>query len=225
MVLEDEFAGRDARGLKPDSDSINSEQAERMKYVKMLFVGIPIIGQVFAWTTYLVCGQVFGQQKLYDKKFEFVKEYQLGYVFLALWILSVARIAVVINANAARAPARVDRPDQQVYKVMAASGPLADAPFVMMANTGPQGRFNRAQRALYNMDENLPVVLANTIAVASIFGPVVIGLVLLIAVGRIFFAVKYTESLNARGKGFMLCMLGEKWIEGLLLLCAILGLC
>ena len=52
--------------------------------------------------------------------------YQLGYVFLAVWIVSYTRTFLAILANSARAAARLDRPDQHVYKVMAASGALKD---------------------------------------------------------------------------------------------------
>ena len=68
----------------------------------------------------------------------------------------------------ARAPARVDRPDQHIYKIMASDGSLKDAPNVLMATTGAAGRFNRAQRAVFNMDETLPLVLANTFLAGAI---------------------------------------------------------
>ena len=50
-----------------------------------------------------------------------------------------------INANGARLPAKLDRPDQHIYQIMAEKGPLANAPYVLMATTGAAGRFNRAQ--------------------------------------------------------------------------------
>merc|ERR1712232_1384056 len=111
---------------------------------------------------YLLCSKLLGQQSMYDKKFKLINDYQLGYVFLAVWMLAITRAVQVCIATGSRAPALVDRPDQHVYKVMAASGSLKDAPYVMMANTGAQGRFNRAQRGVFNTDETMPMTLANT---------------------------------------------------------------
>merc|ERR1719240_1744237 len=97
------------------------------------------------------------------------------------------RTLLVVNANAARAPARVDRPDQHVYKIMDKDGPNKDAAYVMMANTGLQGRFNRAQRGVFNTDEALPSVLVNTLLTGFVFGPIVCIILLIVILGRILF--------------------------------------
>jgi len=223
ILEENEFTGRDPTGLQELTDQTPSEEKETTKYMKMLLIMIPVIGQVLAWSTYFGCAKLLGQQELYDKKFAFLRENQLGYVFLAVWIVSMTRATVVCLANGARGPARVDRPDQHVYKIMAADGSLKDAPFVMMVNTGPQGRFNRAQRGVFNLDESLPLVLVNVLLAGSVFGPVVACLCLLIAYGRVIFAAKYRNAAKERGAGFGLTMIGEKWIEGLVLLSAIMS--
>ncbi|CAE7895521.1 unnamed protein product [Symbiodinium sp. KB8] len=219
-----EFADRDEMGLKPLSDSTPTAAAEMKKYVGLLLVYVPILSQILAWPTYFVAGRYLGQQDMYDAKFHFIYEYQLGYVFLAVWLVGLTRTTITILANGARAPARVNRPDQHVYKIMANSGPLKDAPYVLMANTGAVGRFNRAQRSMYNTDESLPMYLMCTMLAASVFGPIVLLPLLLTAYGRITFARLYIESLTARGAGFLPSMIGEKWTEGLVLLCAIKGI-
>ncbi|CAE7763418.1 unnamed protein product [Symbiodinium necroappetens] len=218
------FADRDEMGLKPLSDSTPKAAAEMKKYVGLLLVYVPILSQILAWPTYFVAGRYLGQQDMYDAKFHFIYEYQLGYVFLAVWLVGMTRTTITILANGARAPARVNRPDQHVYKIMANSGPLKDAPYVLMANTGAVGRFNRAQRSMYNTDESLPMYLMCTMLAASVFGPIVLLPLLLTAYGRITFARLYIESLTARGAGFLPSMIGEKWTEGLVLLCAIKGI-
>ena len=54
--------------------------------------------------------------------------YQLSYIFLAVWLVGYTRTALALLANATRAGARLDRPDQHVYKIMARSGPMKDGP-------------------------------------------------------------------------------------------------
>jgi len=221
VLDEDEFKNRDSQGLQPYTEKTATEEQETSKYQSMLLFKLPLIGQALCWSIYLVCGRVLGQQEVYDKKFEVIHEYQLGYIFLAVWIVCMTRSASICQANGARAPARVDRPDQHVYRIMSASGPLKDSPYVMMANTGPQGRWNRAQRGVFNADESMPMVLVNCILAASVFGPVVPCICLLIAYGRVTFTVKYKQSASARLAGFLPAMIGEKLLEGLVLLCAI----
>lgn len=221
VLPEDEFAGRDETGLQPLTDKTPTEAAEAKKYAKMLLCMVPVIGQVLAWGAYFLGGLALGQQSLYDEKFAFIHRYELGYLFLAAWIMGITRQGLVINANAARAAARLDRPDQHVYKVMAGSGALKDAPYVLMAGTGPQGRFNRAQRGVYNTDETLPLYLADTLLAGSVFGPMILPLVLLWVFGRLTFALKYKQAVKARGAGFAPSMIAEKWTENLVLVCAI----
>merc|ERR1712039_369826 len=101
---------------------------------------------------------------------------------------------------------------------------MGDAPYVMMADTGAQGRFNRAQRGVFNTDEAMPMTLANVVLTGYVFGPVITLLALLIGFGRAQFGLKYKEGPNDRIGGFAIAAIGEKWVEGLLLLCAIKGI-
>lgn len=220
---EDEFEGRDEMGLEK-KDVVKTEHEGMVSYVKILMVALPLIGLVFAVGTYFVMVKLVGQQELFDQKFEFIHEYQLGYVFLAVWITGYTRGFLVANANAARAPTRLDRPDQHVYKIMASSGPLKHAPYVMMANTGAAGRFNRAQRGVFNSDESLPLFLANTILAGSVFGPAILVVICLAAYGRATFAVCYKNSTKSRINGLLPAMIGEVWVSGLVLLCAVKGI-
>ena len=79
-----------------------------------------------------------------------------------------------------------------------------------MATDGAYGRFNRAQRAIFNMDEGLPLFLANTLLVAPILGPVACGVVVpLYAYGRITLGYAYEECCRDRIKGFLFSMIAE----------------
>ena len=84
----------------------------------------------------------------------------------------------------------------------AAASTLNEKPYVMMANAGPQGRFNRAQRAVFNYDEALPLFLSGLL-LNALLGPAALILAVLNASGRRAFARAYTDSLEGRGGGFV----------------------
>jgi len=230
MTTEDEFPG-DARGLTPSktedgkevSDDAAAAKAEAM-YFKMMFGVIPLVQLVLGTGTYLAL-KACGATATIDAKFVFLTTWDLGYPLLATYLLGTGRQRIMVNANAARAGARVDRPDQHVYKIMdkhkVLGQPADKMPFVLMANTGWQGKFNRAQRGAFNTDEALPQVLVSTAVSGAIFGPVIVPLVLLPLYGRVKFALDYTEAASKRGAGLLPAFLGEAWIAGLVLFAAV----
>ncbi|CAK9075925.1 unnamed protein product [Durusdinium trenchii] len=219
---EDEFANRDHLGLQPLTQETETEDRAFFKYLRLV-LAVLLVGLVVAGLTYLAAKHL-GSGAILERKFNFIHENQLGYVFLCVWIAGMTRSGVTVLANAARAGARVDRPDQHVYKIMESSGSLKDAPYVLMANTGTVGRFNRAQRAAFNMDESLPLLLVNTVLASSVFGPWILLPMLLYCFGRLSFSIKYRSSLKERSAGFLPSLIGEKWVEGLVLFSAIKGL-
>lgn len=221
---ENEFKGRDAKGLKESETEPNTEAVEMKKYCLMLLVVMPVVQILLAVGVYALAAKAFKQQATYDNKFKLIYDYQLGWVYLAVYMIALMRTVLIVNANGARAPARVDRPDQHVYKIMDKDGANRDAAYVMMAGTGPQGRFNRAQRGVFNTDEALPLVLANTLLTGFVFGPVVCIVLLVVMYGRMTFGFKYKQASAARGAGFMPAMIGEGIITGLLIVCTVKGL-
>merc|ERR1711959_119683 len=168
---------------------------------------MPAVGQVLAWGYYWVHAYLLGGKAAFDTKLAFIQRYDLGWVFLSVWVISMARARLIVNANAQRAGARVDRPDQHAYKIMDSKA-KEDAPLVLMANTGPLGRFNRAQRGVFNTDESMPLYVANTILAGAVFGPVVVMLNCLVAFGRVNFALGYTKSNAERMGGIMPAFIG-----------------
>ena len=228
MRAEDEFEDRDPQGLqKIKKDGPRDEEemvaAAQSNYMSMLFVKVPFVGQALAWAVYFAHAYLFGQLGSLNVKFEFLHTYDLGYVFLSVWIISIARTRLIVNANAMRAGARLDRPDQHIYKIMDPSA-KKDAPYVLMANTGAAGRFNRAQRGVYNTDEGMPLLLVNAVLAGSVFGPVVAILAAMVAYGRITFALGYTDHPKSRFQGFLCSVVGEGLTSALVLLIAVKAL-
>ena len=140
-MSEDEFDGRDVQGLKEQKDKVQTEAEARSHYFgiygKLIFLQAPCIG----WCVYFLAKYVLGFSAVLDEKFAFIYRHQLGYVFLAWFLVYCTRVYAAINCNGARAPTRLDRPDQHIYKIMAQSGDLKGAPYVLMAGTGAAGRF------------------------------------------------------------------------------------
>merc|ERR1719240_84439 len=112
----------------------------------MLFGIVPLAQILFGAGTYIAL-KACGATATIDAKFAFMTTWDLGYPLLATFIIGMGRQRIMVNANAARAGARVDRPDQHVYKIMdknqVLGQPPEKLPFVMMANTGWQGKWNR----------------------------------------------------------------------------------
>ena len=212
----DEFKDRDAQGLMPrkkdgpTDDDTKAAKAATM-YMKLIFVTVPAIQLVLATGTYFLVSHF--QPETLAAKFRFLHTYDLGYVYLAIYIIGLGRGRLMVNANSARAGARIDRPDQHIYKVMDPNG-AKDAPYVLMATTGWAGKFNRAQRALFNTDETMPQTLVTMALGGALFGPAIVCVALLIVYGRVKFALLYTETTGKRGGGFLPAVIGENWAQG-----------
>merc|ERR1712028_326304 len=218
-TTEDEFEGRDGQGLQPVESGKKPEDARaeaEAKYFKMIFGVVPVIQLVLASATYAAMYYMLGFSQTLDSKFAFLRAHDLGWIYLAVAIIAFGRARLVINANANRAGARVDRPDQHVFRTMDSKA-AADAPYVLMANTGDAGRFNRAQRGVFNTDESMPAFLVNTVLAGAVFGPVVVLVALAAVYGRVKFGLGYTEGVKGRLGGFLPAMVAEGLMAGLTL--------
>lgn len=216
----EECANRDERGLKPvTEENPATEDSERAKYTKMMFVMMPLIGQGLCWALYFVLCTVLKQRNRLMQAFDELSASQLGFVYLSVIVIQYGRKQLIINANSVRASARLGRPDQHIYRVMSPN--FDDEAYVLMANTGSAGRFNRAQRAVFNTDESFAACLVNTLLAGYVFGPIVTLLCVVQVYGRNMFAVGYTQSADNRGSGFKLALIAEVLLENLVLFCAI----
>ena len=169
---------RDEKGLIPANakDMTQKESNQRAKYTKTLTRLHLFIAPTIAFVVYALMSKFIpGQAELFKQKFEFINKYQLQYMYFAFYIFMIPRIYAMINSNATRAPCRLDRPDQHIYKIQAkkTNKQFADAPYVLMDNEGVNGVFNRAQRAAFWLDENLTQICCLCILTAPVFGPVV----------------------------------------------------
>ncbi|KAL7474574.1 hypothetical protein ACHAW6_000544 [Cyclotella cf. meneghiniana] len=200
---ENEFARRDAMGLKPLLPDAKSETQTRQKYFKMIGLFNFMVAPLLALTLLWLADKVLPSKHPYTDRLQWIHEYELGWLYAAWYILSLTRTYATINANGAREVARVDRPDQHAYKIMANPQSknvpdLSNAPYVLMENVGTIGRFNRAQRAAFHFDEGLELLLGSIFLAGVIVPQLVFGLAVVYCVGRKLFTDAYTKSCEAR---------------------------
>lgn len=197
---------RDAQGLEiPGPKSVNEEQA-RAKYFKLygglLFVYAPALA---FGLTYAARWKFPKISNIADEHLQILADHDLGWLYAAWYITYLARCYHNINSNGARAGARVGRPDQHVYKVHSAAGndkkksDDATAPtYVFLENDGPVGKFNRAQRATFHMDESGAFVVTSMLLAGFVMPKLVYILSACYFLGRVEFANAYVESLEGR---------------------------
>lgn len=219
-MATDEFEKRDEMGLDKSSPP-KTEAEARAGYFRMLGAVIFVQSPILGWVAYFSLRLLPGQAQRMDAKFAFIVQHDLGWVFVAVLAVLLMKTYMAINSNGARAAARLDRPDQHIYKVMSKEKMFSDAPYVLMATTGTAGRFNRAQRAAFNADESLPVFLVSLVLVAAVCGPAAVVTALITLYGRVNFAEAYKEDQDKRSSGFMISVIGEYLTIGLVWVCAL----
>ena len=226
-IRQESFLGRDESGLLP-LEKAKSEESVRARYFKLSAIAAFVIGPVLSALWYwLVTTVVPSTKDNILTKLEWLQNYDLLFsLYLGWYVIYLARLYAVINANGARAPARVGRPCQHVYQIMEENGPLAKAPYVMMVNNSePVGRFNRAQRAAFNLDEQLPLFVTGYLLQAAVFGKLSIVVALFFAYGAVKYCNLYKVDSHSRDAGFGLIMVAVNCNSAMVLLAVVLGIC
>ena len=205
----------DGPSLLPPEKAI-PENEERSKYIGTLSMVALVIGPTIALLLYAALTYLFHSEAsnaLLTRKFQFLVEYQLYYVYIAVYIVYVTSLVEAMNANGARGPTCLDRPDQHVYQV------VGKADLVLLATDGVYGRFNRAQRASFHRQESLAQFLANTLLVSVILGPIAaLFLAPLYLYGRTVFMHGYKRTAEGRMGGLFLAFIAEHGMAALVLL-------
>jgi hypothetical protein len=132
----------------------------------------------------------------------------LGWVYLAWIFVWAARCYATFNANGARGPTGLGRPDQHIYSGGA-----------RMVTEGDEGSFNRAQRAAFNLDETIGLFASGLLLVGYVFGPAALVLAMQYFYGAKVFCDTYKAGGN-RGAGFRPRVNAEWTCASLVLLCA-----
>jgi len=119
----------------------------------------------------------------------------------------------------------VGRPDQHVYALMTEADDDSTGPSgqrVRMVQSGEEGRWNRAQRGLYNWTESRELDVACALLLCFPMGYLALILVAVQGIGRVMFTKGYVEGTAGRVPGFVVSFLGSA-IGFIMLLCYAVG--
>ena len=148
-------------------------------------------------------------------KLQFMHTYSLGFVYAAWYILYITRLYAGLNANGARAPTGIDRPDQHAYEVVG-GGTVKMSPKETPAAS-------RAQRGAYNMDETMPIFISGLLLNGAVLGPAVVLIAAMYSYGAVLFCNTYTAG-GSRINGFLYKASAESVSAQLALLIAVKAL-
>eukprot|EP00667_Euglena_gracilis_P019268 EG_transcript_20614 len=208
---------RDALGLPTSSeyDKFPLPAVPLFLLMNLVFIGV---GQGVAWGYYLN----FGCNSV-EAKFALLAEYELGWLYLSLFLLRAGHSVLTTLVVQWRKETRIVAPDQHVYKAFTPPG-AAPLPCVLMVEEGALGCFNRAQRAAQNYVEYLPGMVGYVVLAGFVFPLPVFVCTTVYVVARILMGLQYSQAAESRRLGFFLSTLTATVLEGLLVLAAVKAL-
>mmetsp|Transcript_33373 Transcript_33373/g.36927 ORF Transcript_33373/g.36927 Transcript_33373/m.36927 type:complete len:236 (+) Transcript_33373:90-797(+) len=209
------------------------EAKARRKYFVLIGLAYFVLGPFLAFSLLFLFrlldhdNVVVGQ----NRAIEILREYDLGWLYFSWCIIFLTRMYATINANGARAAAKIGRPDQHVYRteefdssgeqqqpskeeesflpINGEEGKKKEGVVVLMENVGAGGRFNRAQRAAFNMDESLELLVVGIALSGFVVPRIICFLSIIYAFGRIKFTNAYTNSLERRARSSLIYSLPQ----------------
>ena len=127
-----------------------AEADKRWDYKKMYARRVVVQCPVLAVALYVAVAQFYDV----EARLALARSLDLGWAFLAWYVVYLARQSVAINAAACRAGARCPRPDQHVYRI--AHPDFNEKPYVMMCQRRPARALQpRPAATVFNYDEAL----------------------------------------------------------------------
>jgi len=146
-----------------------------------------------------------------------IVENDLGPLYLSFIVLVYCGLFINANLGYYRRATRINLPDQQCYRVYGQK----ETPYVLMETAGDIGKFNRAQRAVASLAEQLPVILVVVVSVAFVFPWTCASVFTLFSIEKVFGAYGYTEETEKRSGMLSYVLVGT--MNGLCLVIGILA--
>lgn len=158
-----------------------------------------------------------GNTAKFDSKIATLAAGGLGWMYCSAFALRMGLVGVSTLLGCERKAAKVNVPDQQVYKVHGQD----QMGYVLMEGEGQLGRFNRAQRAYMNLLEQLPMALVQFMLAGFVFPFQSFCMAAVFSCCRVLAAVGYISSPDARMAGNLLGSLTVAAMEGCVLLAGV----
>mmetsp|Transcript_116130 Transcript_116130/g.335394 ORF Transcript_116130/g.335394 Transcript_116130/m.335394 type:complete len:225 (-) Transcript_116130:132-806(-) len=209
--------GPDGVPLRSDYDAMCPEPKSLFK----LYTGMFIVFAGFGVGAGLVLWNFAPSHKASDKV-SLLADYELGAIYIGVFFLKYMFQMISANMGTARRACKVNVPDQQVYRVY--GGGPADGALVMMETEGKFGEFNRAQRALANLEEYLPIFLTEVLLVGFIYPVLVCALTVIFGCARLKGAFGYTRGAKERMVGNMIGFLMNGLLDGLVVFIGVVAI-
>jgi len=168
-----------------------------------------IRSQAFAYGVYTYGGQAAKT----DSKIATLAANGLGWLYVSVVAVRAAYIVAGIMLGNARKASKAALPDQHVYKIAGDDS----KPYVLMENEGVHGEFNRAQRAVQNMNENVAQIFATMLLAGFVFPFQTFCCACGWGATRLMGMSGYIKSADDRMGGNLLSMLIYNCMEGMVL--------
>ena len=195
-----------------DNNNKDEDVIDEPNYVKL----IGMVMMMLAIGTGMAVASVrFDSNKsTYDTKIEGLQQADLQWLYLALVVLG--RMIAIVNF--------VPMGYKNNLKGNIRSNPFfyntedENKTLVVFKNDGSMGMYNRSNRSIQHMVENIGVLLASIGPVGYVFPKQTFGTVCVFSLGRILHQKGYSKGYGKHAIGFLLSTLSVLTIEGLSLI-------
>jgi len=164
------------------------------------------VGVAFAYSVYK-----FGPTQSYEANLNRLPD-DAGFIYAAVFLIGFTTQILGLNVLTQRHKSKVWSPDQHVYHVEKTNDVVT-----IINDDSHVGALNRAQRAFFNWGEYLPSILAQTFLAGFVFPFPTFAIIVLFFVSRLLYTLSYTKKAEARGNGFILFLVGNALLDGLVL--------
>mmetsp|Transcript_3454 Transcript_3454/g.7180 ORF Transcript_3454/g.7180 Transcript_3454/m.7180 type:complete len:221 (-) Transcript_3454:296-958(-) len=204
----------------PDMDAAAKNKGESVgrKMVAGMSVVSALIGLGIGYAIF-----TFGDTKAYTKKIALVMQYDMQYAYLAAFIFS--RMLSFVNVYPMIWKGRVMTGKSGNLRANMSIFREYNSDKIVVLDDGPDtGRYNRANRSLTHLTENMGGLLIGMLLACFCFPFPTLVLISVFSLGRVMHQVGYSNyGYGAHAPGFMLAMLSGNALDGLLLMVALKG--